>query len=89
MTIKILDKNVRLQQCTEQPLTVIPNTICMPKLVPNILKICCCWLNQINHMFCHYLFVTGKILEKLQIWRRATDSLMFEGERNKLKIGAK
>ena len=41
-------------------------------------------------MFCHYLFATGKILEKMQIiWRRATDSLMFEGKSNKLKIGAK
>ena len=41
-------------------------------------------------MFCHYLFATGKISEKMQIiWGRATDSLMFEGKCNKLKIGAK
>ena len=41
-------------------------------------------------MFCHYLFAMGKILEKMQIiWGRAIDSLMSEGKRNKLKIGAK
>ena len=41
-------------------------------------------------MFCHYLFATGKRLEKMQIiWGRATDSLMFEGKSNKHKIGTK
>ena len=41
-------------------------------------------------MFCHYLFATGKILEKMQIISgRATDSLMFEGKSNKFRIGAK
>ena len=61
----------------------------MPKLVPNILKTGRCWLNQIRHMFYHYLFATGKILEKMQIiWGRATDSLMFEGKSIKLKIGS-
>ena len=41
-------------------------------------------------MFCHCLFATGKILEKMQIiLGRATDGLMFEGKSNKLKISAK
>ena len=41
-------------------------------------------------MCCHYLFATGKILEKMQIiLGRTKDSLMFEGKSNKLKIGAK
>ena len=37
-------------------------------------------------MFCHYLFATDKILEKIQIiWGRATGSLIFEWKSNKLK----
>ena len=41
-------------------------------------------------MFCHFLFATGKILEKIQIiWGRAIDNLMFEGKSYKLKICAK
>ena len=77
-----------IRQCTEQRLTT---KHCMhAKISPNILKICCCWLNQIKHMFCHYLFATSEILEKMQIiLGRATDNLMFEGENNKLKIGVK
>ena len=76
-------------QCTEQRLTT-KHCMHAEKIVPTILKICCCWLNQIKHMFCHYLFATGKISEKMQIILRwTTDSLMFAGKSNKLKIGAK
>ena len=88
MSIEMLDKNATLKQSTEQRLTT---KHCMhAEISPQHTQIFCCWLNQIKHMFCHYLFATSKILEKMQIiWGRATDSLMFEGKSNKLKIGTK
>ena len=79
MSIKMLDKNATLKQCTEQRLTT---KHCMhaeisPKHTQNVLLLS--KIYQIKRIICHYLFATGKILEKMQIiWGRATDSLMFE-----------
>ena len=82
----MLDKNATLKQCTEQRLTTKD---CMhaeisPQDTQNF-----CLLNQIKHVFFHFLFAIGKILERMQIiWGRPTYNLMLEDKSNKLKIGA-
>ena len=45
MSVKTADRNATLVQRME------PNTVRMPKLVPEIIKTYCCWLNQIQDMF--------------------------------------
>ena len=78
MSIEMMDKKAALKQCTEQRFTTKHCMHISPQHTQNM------------HMLCHYLFATGKILEKMQIiWGRATDGLMFEGKSNKFKIGAK